>query len=53
MIKVIYAMLVIIIENLEMRFDNSNLLLKKNIIGFELLAQKEKINKQMTDILYY
>ncbi len=52
MIKIVYTILVIIIKILEIHFDTSNLSLEKNIIRFELLAQKEKTNKLIAIILY-
>ena len=45
MIRVICAMLTIAIKDLEIRFDNPNLLLSKRAIRFELLAQKLETNK--------
>lgn len=45
MIRVLYTMLAIIIENLKLRLVNSNLPLRKSIILFEILAQKEEIAK--------
>lgn len=53
MIRVIYAILAIAIENLKMRLSNSNLPIGKNAICFISLAQKRKTGKQIADILYY
>lgn len=52
MIRVIYIILSILIKDLEVHLDNLNLLLRKNIIRFESLVQKEDIGKQTIDILY-
>ena len=41
------------IKDLKVHFGNSNLLLKKSAIRFELLAQKREINKKMAGILHY
>ena len=46
-------MFAIVIKDLEVRFDNSNLPLGKSAIWFELLAQKGETGKQMASILYY
>lgn len=40
MIEVIYTILIIIIEDLKIYLNNSNLLTKKNVIWFECLVQK-------------
>lgn len=53
MIKVICAMLIIVINNLKVQINNSNLLLRKSAIRFKLLVKKRKISKQTTGILYY
>ncbi len=53
MIKVVYAILAIVIEDLEVCLSNSNLSLGKSAIRFELLAQNEKTNKLIADALYY
>ena len=52
-IKVIYAMFVIAIEDLKMYLSNSNLPLEKSAIWFELLAQKGETGKQTASALYY
>ena len=46
-------MLAVAIEDLEVRLGNSNPLLGKNVIWFELLAYKRETDKQMTSALYY
>lgn len=53
MIKVVCTILIIVIEDLELCLPNLNLLLGKNAIGFELLAQKRKTGKQIANTLYY
>ena len=45
MIRVVYAMLAIAFNDLEVRFCNSNLPLEKSAIRFELLAQKLETSK--------
>lgn len=45
MIKVVYAIIAITIKDLKMCFSNANLLLKKKVIYFEPLAQKEETDK--------
>ena len=52
-IRVVYAMLAIVIEDLEMRLGNSNLPLEKNAIWLEPLAQKKQTSKQTAGVLYY
>lgn len=52
-IRVVFAMFAIAIEDLEVQLNNSNLPIRKSAICFELLAQKGKISKQMTSALYY
>ncbi len=42
MIRVICTMLAIAIEDLKLRMNNKNLLLRKSAIRFELYAQKSK-----------
>lgn len=44
-IKVIYAILAIAIEDFELYFRNKNPLIRKNIIQFKLYNQKYKISK--------
>ena len=46
-------MCAIIIKDLEVRLGNLNLLLGKNAIWFELLAQKKETSKQIAGILNY
>ena len=46
-------MLAIAIEDLEVRFGNSNLPLGKSAIWFEPSAQKGETGKQTVCILYY
>ena len=46
-------MLAIRIEDLKMYLGHLNLLLDKNIIWLEPLAQKGEIGKQTASILYY
>lgn len=38
-------MLAVTIEDLEVSFSDTNLLLEKNVIWFELLVQKEETSK--------
>ena len=51
--RIIYTILAITINNLEMHLGNLNLLSGKSTIWFELSIQKEEINKQITGILFY
>lgn len=53
MINIIFAMLVIVIEDLEMQLGNLNLLLGKSVIWFEPSVQKRETDKQMVGILFY
>lgn len=53
MIKIVYAMLAIAIEDLKVQLSNSNLLIKKNAICFKSLVYKEKISKHIANVLYY
>lgn len=53
MIKVVCTILTIAIKNLGVHLGNLNLLLRNNVIGFELLVLKKKTNKQMIGALYY
>ena len=53
MVKVVCVILTITIKDLEVRYDNANLLLGKSAIWFELLAQKGETSKQTVDALYY
>lgn len=46
-------MFTIVIEDLKMHLNNSNLPIENNIICFKLLAQKKDIDKQTASILYY
>lgn len=52
MIRVVCAMLVVAIEDLEVRLGNSNLPLGKSAIWVEPLAQKGDTGKQMAGALY-
>ena len=52
-IRVVCAILIVAIEDLEMQFGNLNLPLGKNTIWFELLAQKLETDKKTTNALYY
>ena len=45
MIKIVCAILVVVIEDLEMQLKNSNLPIEKNTIYFEPLAQKKETGK--------
>lgn len=45
-IKILSATFAIVIKNLELCLNNSNLLIKKKAIPFKFLAQKEEIDKQ-------
>ena len=51
--RVICIILAVAIEDLEVRLGNSNLLLGKNAIRFELLTQKGQTGKQTADALCY
>lgn len=53
MIRVICAILAITIQDLEMQMGNSNLPLRKSVIRFEPLIQKEETDKQIAGALYY
>lgn len=53
MIRVVCAIFIVVIKDLEMHLNNSNLPLKKSPIWFESLAQKRETSKQTTDALYY
>lgn len=53
MIKVICAILAITIEDLKLRWDNPDLLLKKSAIRFEFLAQKKETGKKIVGLEYY
>lgn len=53
MIRVICAILAIIIEDLEIHLDNSNLLLRKYVIYFKLLVLKKETSKKTVSTLYY
>ena len=46
-------MLTIVIKDLEIYLSNLNLVLRKSVIRFELLAQKSETDKQTDGILYY
>ena len=45
MIKIVYAILAVAIEDLEVHLGNSNLPLEKNVIWFEPSAQKKETGK--------
>lgn len=51
-LRVVCAILIIVIEDLELRCGNANLPLEKNVIRFESQAQKEEIDKQIAGTLY-
>ena len=53
MIRVVCAMLVVAIKDLEVQIGNPNMLLGKSVIWFELLSQKLETGKQTTSALYY
>lgn len=53
MIKVVYTILAIRIKDMEICLSNSSLRMGKNISCFRFLAQKEEIDKQTADALYY
>ena len=53
MIKVVYAIFAVAIENLKVCLGNLNLLLRKSTIQFELSAYKKETGKQMAGIPYY
>lgn len=46
-------MLVIAIKDLEIQLNNLNLLIGKNVIWFELLVQKTKIDEQIAGAIYF
>lgn len=52
MIRVIYAILAIIIKDLELRLHNSNLALGKRVIWFVPLTQKKETDNETADVLY-
>ena len=52
-IKVVYAILAVAINNLEVHLGHLNLSVGKSEIRFEPLAQKEETSKQTTSALYY
>ena len=53
MIRVVFAILAIAIEDLEVQLSNSNLPIRKSTVCFKLLAQKGDIGKQTAGLLYY
>ena len=53
MIRVVYAMLTVIIKDLELCLGNSNLPLSKSAIWFEPSAQKGETDKQTNSALLY
>ena len=53
MIRVLYAMFVLAMKDLEAYLDNSNLFLRQSAIWFELSTPKKKNSKQSASILYY
>lgn len=52
MIRVVYAILVIAIENIEVCLGNLNLLLRKSVIWLKLSTQKRETGKQTANALY-
>lgn len=46
-------MLTIVIKNLKIQMTNSNLLMRKNAICFEVSNQKRETDKQTADAIYY
>lgn len=52
-IRFVYAILAIAIEDVEVRLSDSNLPLGKSIIWFELSSEKRELGKQTTNALYY
>lgn len=52
-IRIVYAIGDVAIKDLEVRFGDLNQPIEKNAIWFELLAQKEEPDKQITGALYY
>lgn len=53
MIRIICIILAIVMKDWEMCLNNSNLSFKKIAIGFELLAQKGEISKQIANPQFY
>lgn len=53
MIKVVYVMLAIAIENLEICLGYSNMPFEKIVIWFESLTPKKKTGKETASALYY
>lgn len=45
MITIIYAILAIVIKDLKLHINNKNFPMEKNVIQFELFAQKSQTNK--------
>lgn len=52
MIRVICILLIVAIKDLKECLSNSNLPIKKKVICFEILAQKNDNGKQMTNVPY-
>ncbi len=52
-IRVVYAILAIAIENLEVQLSNLNLPMGKNVIRFEPLVQKGETGEQMAGAIYF
>lgn len=52
-IKVVCAIFVVAIKDLEVQLSNLNLQIRKNAICFESLASKRETGKQMANVLYY
>lgn len=50
-IRIVFTIFVVAMKDLELQSDNSNLLLEKSAIWFELLAQKGETSKQK--LLHY
>lgn len=53
MIKVVYAILPIVIKDLEICLRNSNPPMRKSVICFELSVYKKETNKQTAGALFY
>lgn len=53
MIRIIYVILAITIEDLTLWLDNLNVLLKKGVIWFMLLTYERETGKQMAGAQYY
>lgn len=53
MINVVFTILVNIVKDLKLRFNNANYLWEKSAIWSKPLVQKEETSKQTPSMLYY